>query len=186
MKKINMLIAVFAVIAAASAAKAGDFGMSYDGKRSVGFSLSEMKGQTGLETLLPEDTTTGYAVSPEAGSPDLFKSLDTESFKGLAGYYKAQKKIKDAVAEYYKANSNGAAAAALAPKSVRIAAKNGVVYVVSPGEVTKLNDIALAGTIKEIAQAQAELKIADLAAGSALVIGCMTNDKCWEGVGAGV
>jgi len=172
MKKSNILIAVFAVIAmAASATKAGDI-VDFDGKGGInGFtkSLAGVRAE-----MVPGAFNSDYARQ------------QGQNFKELTRYYLAQAKIKEVVASYYRVNNNEAAAVALSSKDVRIGADDGVVYVVRSGEVVKINDLALATAIVDIVQPQGQQKIAGFVAGAAYVTGCMLSDSCWGAVGDGV
>lgn len=193
MKKTNILIAAFAVIvAAASVAKAGDI-IDFDGRTGSKALTREItfEGQRGLEIPMPSN-------------PDMLKSIGGESFGEFARYYLSQARIKKTVAEYYRLNNNETAAAALMSKDVRIAATGGVVYIVHPGEVVKLEAPALARAITKIVQPRGQQKSAAtvanaIAAGAAssavaanvitggvAIITCMTYDPCWNAVGDGV
>jgi hypothetical protein len=191
-KTTSILIAMFAVMAAASTAKAGDI-VDFDGRTGPKALTREItfEGQSGLEIPMPSN-------------PDMLKSISGESFGEFARYYLAQAKIKKTVAEYYRLNNNEGAAAALMSKDVRIAATGGVVYIVHPGEVAKLEAPELARAITKIVQPRGQQKSAAtvanvIAAGAAssavaanvitggvAIITCMTYDPCWNAVGDGV
>ncbi len=224
MKKINMLIALFAVMTTVSVAGAEDIKVDFDGKGGGAF-IGDIKAageKGGISQFVADPIPTvncggidypvaampmacgGWALPPEfvaalgRRSGRFAKGTEEET---LARTYLAQTRIKEIVAEYYTANNNEAAAAALASKDVRIAATGGVVYVVDSGKVAKIEDSALAGTITEIIQPRGQQKSAasviaaaaadsavtgNVIAGGALLIGCMVSDPCWNAVGDGV
>lgn len=174
MKKIKMLVAVFAaVIAAAPAAKAEGPSIDFDGKKSAG----------------------GFAVSlagvraemvPGAGGSAEYIKQQGKNFRELSRAYVAQGRIKKAAVAYYISKNDMAAAAAFGAKDARIAAENGVAYLVSAEKVSRIEDPELAGRIIELMRPEAQNKLIDPLTGALIIVGCMQDEACWNAVGDGV
>ena len=205
MKKSNMLIAVFAVLAAASVAKAGEIKIDFDGKSVFAVpSMHEIFAEN--HQLVPAGTITAEAATekrlmgggddpccdnpnilcyaPCEPGPELVKAAVPANFEKLARYYQEQENIKAVVAAYYSSKGDNAAAAALAAKDVRIAAGNGVVYVVRPGVQEKIADRGLSAKVEALVRPASQQKIVE--EGVLLIVGCMYDKECWDAVGDGV
>ena len=114
------------------------------------------------------------------------KSYDQAAARELSRYYMAQEKIKAVVAGYYTANGNNKAAASLADKGVRVAASNGVVFIIRSGSQEQIADYGLAEKVEAIVHPNGNEKILPIIAGATFVATCMSNDNCWGAVGDGV
>jgi len=201
MKK--MMIAVFAVLAAASVAKAENAEVNFDGQKGLRpqsmheiFAAAHNIVPAGaLNGDIPaEKLTLGGGEDPCCDDPTIlcyapcqpeeFRSAAPKDFKALAGYYLAQRKIKQVVSEYYYAKGDDSAAARLADKDVRVAAGGGVVYLVRPGSHEQIFDSALAARVEAIVRPEGQQKI--LHPGVWIVVGCMYDKECWDAVGDGV
>jgi len=209
MKKISLMIAMFAVAAAASTARAEGNVVDFDGRSGTNITAASIA-QLDQDNPFPMPTTpaTGSMFSGGitgrtcCGIPmgqfdecimtctwendSMRAALPPESFKGLARYYVAQEKIKKAAAEHFTARNNLALAAAFSAKEARVTAEKGAVYLVAAGKAVKLDDAELAGTIIEIVRPQPQARLIDPLTGAIIIVGCMENDACWDAVGDGV
>jgi hypothetical protein len=203
MKKSNMLIAVFAVLAAASVAKAEEIKIDFDGGNKGLQPQSMHSIFAAAHNIVPAGTLKADAETNKrllGGSgdpccddptilcyapcePEQTRSAKPADFKALARYYLAQKKIKEAVSEYYYAAGDNAAAVRLADKGVRVAAGNGVVYLVRSGSQEQIFDAALAARVEAIVRPEGQQKFHP---GLVIIGACMMDNDCWEAVGDGV
>jgi len=206
MKKSNMLIAVFAVLVAASVAKAEEVKVDFDGGK--GFQAQSMHDIfAAAHNIIPAgalktdaetdkrilgggsgdpccDDPTILCYAPCEPEPMRVKSGGSTGFGELARYYLAQGKIKSAVADYYNAIGDQSSALALADKNVRVAASNGTVLVIRGGSQERISDRALAARVNAIVHPEGQQKI--VMEGTAIIIGCMSSKDCWDAVGDGV
>jgi len=195
MKKSNMLIAVFAVLAAASVAKAGEF-KAEDGMREL-----NVFARPGLEAPAVADkkinweggnTCCGMPIGPHdlcmmvCPFPDPLENggLEPAVFSELLRYRVAQEEIKKAVAEHYNAIGDQSSALALADKNVRVVAERGSVLLFKGGSQERIADRALAARVNAIVHPEGQQKI--VMEGTAIIIGCMSSKDCWDAVGDGV
>jgi hypothetical protein len=205
MKKSNMLIAVFAVLAAASVAKAENMEVNFDGQKGLQpqsmhsiFAAAHNIVPAGTLKADAEtnkrlmggsgdpccDDPTILCYAPCEPEPEFVKAGNNASFKELARYYLAQQKIKSAVSEYYAAIGDTASAQAMADKDVRVAASNGSVFVIRTGSQERIADRSLAARVEAIVRPEGQQKI--VMEGTAIIIGCMSSKDCWDAVGDGV
>ncbi len=225
MKNSKVLIAVLAVLAAASAAKAGEISVDFDGRGSRAYavgsvvnddiSITHAKAYGAGATTINTDMTIGQVKAAPAIDPagsakalhsddpccdnpmilcfvpctdedGMIKSQPAPNFGELAKYYMAQDKIKAEVAAYFQGRGDGASAAVLAAKDVRICAENGSVLVFRDSGMARIEDAGLASRVDGIVHPRGQQKIANIIAGAAFVGGCMVNKDCWDAVGDGV
>jgi len=208
MKKINLVIAMFAVAAAASTAAVKATEVNFDGNNGTNITVASFaqveQGEVPLpvfpsnENMVPDSVTgrtcCGYPIGPFDAcimtctwDNNSWKAAPTpESFKGLARYYAAQGKIKKAAAEHFTARNQLGMAAAFSAKEARVAAEKGAVYLVASGKAVKVDDAELAGAIIEIVRPQPQTRFIDPLTGAIIIVGCMEDDACWGAVGDGV
>ena len=208
MKKINLMIAMFAV-AAASTTAAEATEVNFDGRGGANMtvnSIAQLEQDNpfpkptfpGNEHMLPggalERTCCGIPIGPLYAcimtctwdNNISTAAITPESFKGLARYYVAQEKIKKAATAHFNARNDMAMAAAFSAKEARVTAEKGTVYLVASGKVVKLDDAELAGTIIELVRPQPQARFIDPLTGAILIVSCMEDDDCWGAVGDGV
>ncbi|MEA3307089.1 MAG: hypothetical protein U9Q34_04835 [Elusimicrobiota bacterium] len=175
MKKIG--IAVFALMFV---------GMSYVGAQEVEI---DFDGESDIQDIKKSE---GFSM-PEAFSdieynvPAPKREVKYDYNNGmLMRYYISQDKIKKIVSEYYSAKGDYNSAQRVLGKDIKIAANDFTVYVIGTKVEEKINDVRLAISIGKVVGSRSQQKVASIIAGAAVIIGCMTNDECWEDVGDGV
>lgn len=205
MKEINVLIAVFAVLAAVSSAKAEEIKVDFDGKK--GTQAQSVSRLFAAGASLPQADSLPAPKMVPAGDdpccdnpfincyapcePEQGRSAASPDLKTLARFYLAQRDIKTLVAGHYLSKGDKAAAAALQDEAVRVGAGDGFVAVVRGGSQERIADRALAAKVLKLAkvpgadQQQSGNKIL-FYYGAAAAIGCMTDDACWGAVGDAV
>jgi len=179
MKKSNILIAVFAVIAAASSAHAQVQIVDFDGKLKPQsmhdiFATSHQLVPAGADTITPVPV------------PNISTEMPQPLHNALAAYYVAQPKIKTLVAGYYLGKGNAVAAARLSDKATRVLAANGSVFVIRDGHRERIDDSALAASVEAAAYPNGQQKLLGLIVGGAELIDAATNNAAWNAVGDGV
>ena len=179
MKKSNILIAVLAVIAAASSTHAQVQVVDFDGKLKPQsmhdiFATSHQLVPTGADTITPVPV------------PNISTEMPQPLHNALAAYYVAQPKIKTLVAGYYLGKGNAVAAARLSDKATRVLAANGSVFVIRDGHRERIDDSALAASVEAAAYPNGQQKLLGLIVGGAELIDAATNNAAWNAVGDGV
>lgn len=203
MKKMNVLAAVVAVLAAASVAGAQEIKVDFDGAKK-GFQAQSMHDIfAAAHNIVPAGLAKGDADTEKrliGGSgdpccddptilcyapcePAEFRAAGPKDFKTLARYYVAQRKMKALVAEYYLSVGDRVSAESLKSEKVRVAAEAGVVYVLGQGRQEKIFDRGLAARLETMVRPEGQQKIHP---GLIIIGGCMMDDACWEAVGDGV
>lgn len=184
MKRNSVLIAVAAVLAAASPAKA-EMNINFDG--SMGPQSMHSIFAAG-HNLVPASALQQAAPRASEAAPVLRgKAIDPATYKALTAYYAAQPRIKMLVSGYYLGKGDAAGAGHLAGRSVRVLASAGSVFVIENGQRERIADPALASAVKSLAfPSNGEKNVgAIIEVGSAL-IDIATNDDMWEDLGEGV
>lgn len=202
MKKINMLIAVFAVMAAASVARAGEV-IDFDGKKSsvgeYGFTAGNPAGLTincaGIDyqvSAMPIACGGGLSEWIQAEIVDAPARDAAGVDKTMLGrVYQAQPGIREVLADHFRKNNGGFSALLLAEKNLRVIADDKAVYLVSDKVTVKMDNPELAARVYEViypSQKNRKIPANKLLIEAAIVgaIGCMTSDDCWGAIGDGV
>lgn len=163
MKKI--LIAAFAVLAAASAAGAGEIKVNFDGDNG-GFGQSFV--ESGFYWVSVATVSCGGVEYPandfplSCGGPSFpFGAIEESVLRGdkltegadagmLARIYIAQPELKEALAEYFKAAGDEVNAGLAEKKQVRVMADRNAVYLAWNAGSVKIDNPALAGRVYSI------------------------------------
>ena len=210
MKKINMLIAVFAVIAAASAARAEGNVVDFDGRA-----------RTAVSEIIPSVREYGYFSGPGAvgdqpqamvicggkeypanaipmacGSElpewiqaDLLKAGGKDLNADLLGrIYLAQPKLKEMLAAQFAEAGNENYSRLLAVKGVRAVSDGKAVYLAWDKTSVKIDNPALAARAYAAVYPAVTSRLIPenkLLTEAAIVgaIGCMTSNGCWGTIG---
>jgi len=175
----NILIAVFAVLAAVSSAQAQS-NIDFDGKLKPQsmhdiFASSHQLVPAGTDTITP---VTVPVISKE--TPQAIKHA-------LAAYYVAQPRIKALISGYYLGKGNESAAASLSDKTTRVLAANGKVVVIRNGRQEWIEDAALAAGVEATAFPDGQQKgVWNLIVGGAALFEAANSDATWNAVGDAV
>lgn len=178
MKKTGILIAMFAMIATATAAMA-EISVDFDGKLTPQsmhdiFANSHQLIPAGADAITPAPVPTSSNERPQA------------LHNALAAYYIAQPKIKTLVAGYYLAKGNAGAVERLSEKSTRILAANSGVVIIRDGCQEWIIDTALAAKVESITFPDQQKALMEIAVTGWALLEAATNDTIWDAVGDAV
>lgn len=165
MKKGNILIAVMAILAAASVAKAQGIEINFDGKRGIGAQSRASISDVGI--------IEGIRMVPVPGAAD-------NRVSKVASRFPAQNVLKKIVREYLASHRDLSGYMLLSDARTVVMYDDSGVYLVNKDMLVVITDRELLGKLRASAGGGMKLTWADAA--FTTVVGCLFNTECRDGV----